>query len=165
LKRQEIEAQKTQKRLEELELNNQSLAQKYRTHRIITEAQNSLPKGILAVAREDAVEKLVKYAELSEADGKETISFQNIFEEGGEPMDGKSFAEKFFSQPEKAYYLESNLKPGTGTSGDRHRDTQGRQRYTEQEWQHKVATAKTSEERTQLNQAYAKGEIFIDEAS
>lgn len=151
------ELQKAVKRAEAAEVGRDEVLNKYRTKSIITEIQNSLPEGILPTAREDLVRLLKDYAQM---DDKENIVFQNIFEEGGEPLNAKDFNEKYFAQPTKAHFIASNLIPGTGTTGGGARDAAGKQRFSGKAWQEKIATAK-SEEREQLNRAYAKGEIVI----
>lgn len=152
------ELKKTLTRAESAEKNQNEILQKYQTNRIINDIQNNLPDGILSTAREDVVELLRRYASVGEDD---KVQFQNIFEEGGEPLSAKDFNEKYFSRPEKAHYIASNLLPGTGTSGGGARDVSGKTRYSGREWQEKLASAKNSEERQTLTAQLNKGEVVI----
>lgn len=132
--------------------------QKYKGYRISQELLLALPSGANGVIDDikgDQVEIIKKYASIND---KDQLVMSNIFEQGGDPIDVKTFMEKYYADPTRAAYLKSSIISGQGTQ--QARNLGGKQSFTSAEWQNKLASSK-HEDRITLTRQMAQGEIVI----
>jgi len=132
---------------------------KYQSYRINQELLMSLPtgeNGVIDDIRNDQVEIIRKYAKINDESDK--VEMQNIFEQGGEPLDIKTFMEKYYTDPSRAAYLKSSFKSGSGSQQGR--NLSGKESYTSKVWQTKLASSNRIE-RQELAAKLARGEIIV----